>query len=239
MNVDRRRNLGPANVKPLVFAQSKPPAQHTDSKIFLETGLIQNCSGSSYLENDKTIIITSIYGPHPNFTRSFNDQASLKVSVELSKFLPLDNLKDNRKNITPDKERVVASLESFMLSNFQSLILLQKYPKSSIEIFVQVVALNPAHSLVYTLKNIINGVSVALVDSGLNIRSVASCGYSGAAEHEMAVNFSGQDEILGIWSDFTVFDESFERAIDTCEKDSLQLRKEINGYLLQKATAKQ
>ncbi|KAH3684312.1 hypothetical protein WICPIJ_004715, partial [Wickerhamomyces pijperi] len=92
------------------------------------------------------------------------------------------------------------------------------------------------HSLLYTLKNILNSVSVALVDSGLNIKAIACSGYSGSDSHETVVNFAAKDEILGIWSDFQDFDSTFDQSIDACENDSAQLRKEINGYLLKKAT---
>ncbi|GME84753.1 unnamed protein product [Ambrosiozyma monospora] len=104
MNViDRRRNLGPADAQPLVFAAStKKQTQSKDSKttkedptskkVFIETGNIKTSNGSAYLEHDKTIIMCSIYGPRPNFTRSFNDQATMKIGVSFANFIPVENL---------------------------------------------------------------------------------------------------------------------------------------------------
>lgn len=117
MNViDRRRNLGPSQVQPLLFAtkslkddlnnttnDTKNPQgvpntakdnQIIKSKKYIKTGLLLGSNGSSYIEINNNIVESSIYGPRPILSRQlgFKNQAELKIHVKFSPFTSIENL---------------------------------------------------------------------------------------------------------------------------------------------------
>ncbi|OWB62207.1 hypothetical protein B5S29_g3129 [[Candida] boidinii] len=117
MNViDRRRNLGPSQVQPLLFAtkslkddlnnttnNTKDPqvVPNTDkdnqilkNKKYIKTGLLLGSNGSSYIEINNNIVESSIYGPRPILSRQlgFKNQAELKIHVKFSPFTNIENL---------------------------------------------------------------------------------------------------------------------------------------------------
>ncbi|ODV82854.1 hypothetical protein CANARDRAFT_204323 [[Candida] arabinofermentans NRRL YB-2248] len=243
--IDRRRNLGPDNTIPLKFTTSllddeEPTTETTittDSKIFIELGTIKNCNGSTTFENDKTIIITSLYGPRPNFNKTFNNTATLKINLEISQFINIDNLKlSGNNNTITNKEKLITFIESFILTNFQNLIILKNYPKSVIELYVQIISLNEKHTLLYIIQQILNSVSITLLDSKINIKAIATAGYYKSDLNELLINMSSNDDILSILNNLDDFNEGYKRDLEMCVENSRGFRVELNDYLLNDLT---
>ncbi|GMF50941.1 unnamed protein product [[Candida] boidinii] len=137
MNViDRRRNLGPLQVQPLLFAtkslkdelnkttkeiKRSPVVPNTNKnkqinkkKKFIKTGLLLGSNGSSYIEIDNNIVESSIYGPRPILSRQlgFKNQAELKIHVKFSPFTNIENLSTYTKISSESNEETKPSNNS-------------------------------------------------------------------------------------------------------------------------------
>lgn len=233
MNViDRRRNLGPSNAQRLKFDIQDVDERTPSLPYFIRTGTVKDANGSSYIENDVGIVQSSVFGPRPNFTKSFNTQASLRITLKLANFVTLDILD---KSLT--EKQLTSIVQSFVTSNCANLLLLDNYPKSSIEVFVDLISLSGS-SLVSLLASVQNSVNVALMDSGLNLKAVPACGYLNQDDGELLVNCCHGDnydangeEILGLYSTFNDYD-NFDSKLDECIEDAKKLRVELNNFFL-------
>ncbi|ODQ77790.1 hypothetical protein BABINDRAFT_9777 [Babjeviella inositovora NRRL Y-12698] len=277
MNVqDRRRLLGPPNARLLVFGSRQPETADTQTvkpadeirPMFLKTGLITNANGSAYLEVDNTIISVSVFGPRP-IRGSFIDRASFAVEFkflpyvsqpmeaifechnEASKAAASSNL-NGRSSLTGIEHKISSFIETSLLPS----ILLEKYPKSSIDIFVTVIA-NDAQTNLLNLANwAVNCSSLALVDSGIECKDVVTSGHvrltangnaildpasnserkaEGVAEAVVSFMNYHNNEIVGIWteSEGALDETNLSSLIEHSKKMSRQIRAAVNSYMLE------
>lgn len=277
MNItDRRRLLGPLNAKVprlgLSSGESDPDtpilaarAAKEIRKFFIKTGLINNANGSSYLEVDDTIIEVAVFGPRP-IRGSFVDRASFSVEC---KFLPYieqpynqifnsnegDNSNKNnngRSGLTNVEQKISTYVETALLSS----IILEKYPKSTIDIFINIISFNSSKNSLLNLINwVINSSSVALVDAGIEVKDMVTSGQVNLNENTKEVTFDPEtscsqgeyteciasfmnmknNEIVAIWIEgqqSEVDEEKLTKLIDGCNDMSKQIRLNINSYLL-------
>lgn len=276
MNItDRRRLLGPANAKvprlglasgesdsdiPIVAARAAKDIR----KFFIKTGLINNANGSSYLEVDDTIIEVAVFGPRP-IRGSFVDRASFSVEC---KFLPYieqpynqifnsnegENNKNNngRSGLTNIEQKISTYVETALLSS----IILEKYPKSTIDVFINIISFNSSKNSLLNLINwVINSSSVALVDAGIEVKDMVTSGQVNLNENTKEVIYDPEisdsqsevteciasfmnmknNEIVAIWIEgqqSEVNEEKLTKLIGGCNEMSKQIRLNINSYLL-------
>lgn len=269
---DRRRILGPADAKAPTLGQSSgelPAKRHFPQKdgvrsFFIKTGLTSNANGLAFLEIDDTIIEVSVFGPRP-IKGSFIDRASFSVE---SKFLPYITQPNEvlfnggssqslgRNSLTAIEQRI----SSYVETAFLPAILLEKYPKSTIDIFINVISFNSNTS---TLLNLItwavNCTSLALVDSGIELRDLVTCGHvkyaDGEAKPDPQLSAESEtatgteccasfltmknNEVVALWvegnDDTEVSEDLLLKLIAGCQTMSQTVRENINGYLLQVA----
>lgn len=268
MNIqDRKRLLGPASAKPLLFDTSsvseaintQKSGENEISKFFIETGLIKNVNGSAYLEAEgKTIIQASVSGPKP-IRGSFVERLALTVECKFAPFLhqPNDLINkldsdittnfNGKLNLTKIEHRISSFVESCLLSS----LLLENYPKSSIEIFIKVLNISANSSLLSLTKDVLHSVNLALVDAEIEMKDIITCGNLWFGEDksvldpkvlesqgtELLVAFMNyKEEIVGIWSEGegVIEDEQLEKLVEECQKMSLLIRSNINAYLVEK-----
>lgn len=195
--IDRRRRLGPATAIPLSF----PPSNHstnTDNidstndtdKLFIQLSNIPTATGSSFIQSGNNILLASVYGPRPSFKRTFNSKAVLKITFTSSPFLASRESLNNNKNqpsntstttTTPinDEYQIVNSVISSTLEDAcANLILLNQYPKSTIDIFVNLINTDNKTKFIELLALIHNAVNLALVDSGIALKNFPSAIFS-------------------------------------------------------------
>lgn len=273
---DRRRILGPADAKvPVLGLSSSPknerptsstatqPSRTDDGirKFFLKTGLTTNANGLAYLEVGDTIIEVSVYGPRP-IRGSFIDRASFSVEC---KFLPyltqpnevifnLSGTANGRTGLTHIEHRISTFVETALLPS----IIVEKYPKSTIDIFINVISFN-SHTL--SLLNLINWVvncsSLAMVDSGIEVRDLVTSGHvelnnnttfvdpqirsdsDGSSGVECVASYMAMqsNQLVAFWIDSKNNDdlsnENMEKLVDACQSMSTTVRKSVNAYLLE------
>lgn len=187
MNViDRRRRLGPATAIPLNFPSTGvKPSQETekrDRKLFIQLSNIPTATGSSFIQSGNNLLLASVYGPRPSFKRTFNSKAVLKITFHSSPFLSSSQTTSNDSNSNSsskahvdDEFQIVNSVISSTLETACSnLIFLDKYPKSTIDIFVNLISTDTTTKFIELLPLIHNAVNLALVDSGIAIKGFPS-----------------------------------------------------------------
>lgn len=284
---DRRRLLGPSSAKIPSVGQSSSSTStlsntlvnndnNNDSKLsndirkfFIKTGLINNANGSSYIEIEDTIIEVAVFGPRP-IRGSFIDRASFSVECKFLPYIEQPNdktfnestnngngNKNGRNGLTNIEQKISTYVETSLLSS----ILLEKYPKSTIDIFINVISFNSKKNSLLNLINwIINSSSIALVDSGIECKDIVTSGQvilnqktnellldSSIIEQknkniesnliECVISFMNMknNEIVAIWIDgetSEVNEDILNKLIDGCDKMSKKIRLNLNNYLI-------
>ena len=156
---------------PLQFAVdldlSKITNLNTDEKVYISKSLINQANGSSYIELSSTKVTCAIYGPRE--TSSSSDESYSKCLLETSiKFSPFAR----QKRIDPlliqydnDEDCEEAELCSRLEEALLPCILLHKYPKSQIDIIIDVIEDDGQH----LLSAIILSATVALIDACIEL----------------------------------------------------------------------
>lgn len=249
MNVqDRRRLLGPANAKPIVFTK---PSKHATTKktycsisnMYIKTGLIKNCNGSSYLElvledGSKFLLITSVYGPKP-IRGSFVSKAAVSVHInsDTNEIATTGNILSNDFDVMfQNDEETLKDLSGYLKNCFDSTIQLEKYPKSGIDIFVNVVSSsNLQVSTPFFLKQSINGILSALIDANIEVSDLIG---SGVSNNNCITTFikNGQ-EIVGFWKmdddEAEDYAASVAEVVEVCKQDYFANKKVLLQFLEQ------
>lgn len=254
-SIDRRRNLGPANAQSLNFDTEdivQDDSSNVDTnvinetpKIFIKSGTVHSANGSSYIESDGTIISAMVYGPRPKFNKGFNAQASVRVTLNTKNFVNLEEIKTGTEDSVSDlsERQIISTIQSTLTDSCLKLVLLKNYPKSAIEIFVDILMLNESHSLTLLLSIIQNATNIALLNSGLNLRSVPACGYIYDEGNELSINCchgfyydtdndEQGEEILCLYSGSIKNPICFGKSVQKCMLQAKEVRQEMNRFLL-------
>ncbi|AMD21879.1 HFR024Wp [Eremothecium sinecaudum] len=237
MNVqDRKRILGPNNAKAIKFdleptqanATPSQDIEHQERSVFIQDGLVINANGSSYLEYKDTshhaLLITSVYGPRP-IRGSFTSKAALTVQF---------------KQVTYEKWNTgeITEFCNFLKNVFNSVIRLDKYLKSGIDISLNLIQYSATNderdlNLASILPYCINGITVALVNAGIEIADLAS---AGKHEDTIVAFIKNGEEIVGFWHDSQNCE--IPELIDACREDYFKQRDSIVAYLMSKTKDK-
>lgn len=266
MNVDRRRILGPQSAAtPSRTTEADSVQLGTEDgsqiKFFIKSGLLKNASGLAYLETGDTIVEVSVYGPRP-IRGLYIERASLSVEC---RFLPYitqpnevvfngnANRNNGRTGLTSIEHRILSFVETALLST----IPLEKYPKSTIDVFVNVLSFNSNTRSVLNLAAwTVTCASLAMVDANIEMRDLITGGHvrvsdgvalldptvsdsmddSGAANVAECVacfTVMNNNEVVAMWMNGSDLElDSITLQIEGCKKMSGLIRSNINGYLL-------
>lgn len=251
MNIgDRRRLLGPSGARfPSVGISSSADKDMEDAQdlpsaaMFLKTGLVQTASGSAYVEADDCIVQVSVYGPRP-IRGSFIEKASFSVEC---KFLPYATMPgaesatsnpNGKPGLTHTEQRISTYVETALLPS----LLLEKYPKSTIDVHATVIS-NRLASLLELTNWIVNCSSLALVDASIEIHDIVTGGVATLANTDdqkekdahclasfMALR---NNEIVGLWIDggSALTTEGMEKTLGECQEKAQHVRSNFNGFL--------
>lgn len=287
---DRRRLLGPSGmIIPNIPKQQQKSiittTTNTSTSIipsfFLKHSIIDNANGSAYLEINNTIIEVSIFGPRP-IRGSFIDRASVSVDC---KFLPHiiqpmasifndtttsggggGGISSSNRGYRTGMNNIEHKLSSYLETCVLSSLILEKYPKSTIDIQVSIISIDKeiggGHLLLWLLQWITCCCSLALVDSGIEMKDIISSGQvrltklgkiiiGGNSDKTLTedgidglVSFMNlkNDEIVGIWfegegddnnnEDSLLNESNMEKLIIECNKMSKIIRANLNSYLI-------
>ena len=155
--------------------------------IKIEAGVLKRADGSCYIEWGKNKIYAAVYGPRKVLPRHLekDDRAILRCRYNMAPFSV-----EERKRPGPDRRAV--EIGKVMQGAFEPAILTHYYPKSMIEISVEVVQANAG-----TRCAGITAVSVALADAGIPMRDlVASCA-AGKVDGQVILDLAKEEDNEG------------------------------------------
>lgn len=288
---DRRRLLGPSGMiipnipkqqQKSIITTTTNTSTSTIPSFFLKHSIIDNANGSAYLEINNTIIEVSIFGPRP-IRGSFIDRASVSADC---KFLPHiiqpmgsifndtttsgvgggGGISSSNRGYRTGMNNIEHKLSSYLETCVLSSLILEKYPKSTIDIQVSIISIDKeiggGHLLLWLLQWITCCCSLALVDSGIEMKDIISSGQvrltklgkiiiGGNSDKTLTedgidglVSFMNlkNDEIVGIWfegegddnnnEDSLLNESNMEKLIIECNKMSKIIRANLNSYLI-------
>lgn len=117
--------------------------------------------GSSFFTMGNNKIITLVKGPHePQLKSQLNaEEATLNISINITQFSKFERAKQSHKN-----ERRVLELQTSLQRTFNKTIMLSHYPRTVIDIELHVLQQDGG-----ILGSMINGITLALVDAGIDL----------------------------------------------------------------------
>lgn len=267
MSTDRRRILGPGDaVRPLAATPATPAPvakklPDAVRKFFVKSGLSKNANGLAYLEIGDTIIEVGVFGPRP-IKGLFINRASFTVET---KFLPhvtqpnevLFNAALATQNGRLQLTNIEHKISTYLETAFLPALLLEKYPKSTIDVFVNVLAFNAnSTSMLNLIAWVVNCTSLAVVDSGIEVRDLVTSGHArvcGTSTEIDALIESDADagtgtecvasfmtmqnnEMVAVWVQGDdgegVSSEILANLVEGCQTMATAVRKNLNGYML-------
>ncbi|KAF8163329.1 3' exoribonuclease family, domain 1-domain-containing protein [Crassisporium funariophilum] len=185
---DRRRVNGPEESFPPVFDEitndltswsiGMPRKARSPSDIrpiFLQPGLINQASGSAYVETDRTKIACAIYGPRQSKGAAFHEKGRLNVEV---KFTPY-SCQNRRAPMRDAEDRSIAmAVHQAIISSVR----LETFPKSTIDIFITIIETDGIEGCVAAGSV---AASTALADAGVEIIGLVTSCSAGIVQSEV------------------------------------------------------
>lgn len=225
MNVqDRRRILGPASAKPLVFANSnekRAPSTPNNDELNFQSGIISNSNGSSIVESNKMSLLTLVYGPRSTRDVSFQPNCKMNIIIQSEKF-DIKNLKE---------------LSQFLISVLQCCVCLENYPKSGIDIFINF-NIEDEDELVQYIPALVTGCIIALIDANIEITDIIG---AVTLNHTAVCLGQNGDQLLGLWKDphrsndnkTDDYDDSIPlgEIIKSCQEKVLVLKQQLIRFI--------
>ena len=155
--------------------------------IKIETGVLKRADGSCYIEWGKNKIYAAVYGPKKVLPRHLekDDRAILRCRYNMAPFSV-----EERKRPGPDRRAV--EIGKVMQGALEPAILTQYYPKSMIEISVEVVQANAG-----TRCAGITAVSVALADAGIPMRDLVAACAAGKVDGQIILDLAKEEDNEG------------------------------------------
>lgn len=131
--------------------------------LFAKIGVNSRASGSCYLESERLKVTCAIYGPKPNNKFEYNERAEIRCDVKFSSF----SSRGGRK--APGQTDEEKDLSNLLKSTLESVVLLEKYPKSLIDVFILVIESDGS-----VLASSICASSLAVADANLEMKDVVT-----------------------------------------------------------------
>ncbi|KYQ96926.1 Exosome complex exonuclease rrp41 [Tieghemostelium lacteum] len=139
-------------------------------RLNIKMGVSNRADGSAYYEQGNTKILVTVYGPRESVnSKSLYDRAVVKCEFSMSSFSTTE-----RKQRQKGTDRQATEIQNLIKQAFESTVHVQLYPRSQIDIFVQVLQSDGG------LKSAsINACTLALIDAGISMKDfVCACNTS-------------------------------------------------------------
>jgi exosome complex component RRP41 len=134
--------------------------------IKMEVGVLNNADGSAYIEQGKNKILAAVYGPrevHPRHL-ALPDRALLRCRYHMAPFSV-----EERKSPAPSRREI--ELSKVIKEALEPAIFLEKFPRTSIDIFIEVLQADGGTRCAGTTV-----AALALADAGIPMRDlVVAC----------------------------------------------------------------
>ena len=153
----------------------------------IEIGVLKNADGSSLVEVGNTKIIAAVYGPremHPRHL-ALPNRAVLRVRYHMTPFST-----DERKSPAPSRREI--ELSKVIREALESSILVEQFPRSSIDIFMEVIQADAGTRLASLMA-----ASLAVVDAGIPVRDIIAAVAVGKADGVIILDLNEPEDMWG------------------------------------------
>jgi len=155
--------------------------------IKIESGVLPNANGSSYLEQGKNKILVGVFGPREMYPKHLADphRAVLKCRYHMAPFST-----DPRRSPAPSRRDTELSM--VIRNALEPAIFLERYPRASIAVFAEILEADGS-----TRCACIVAASVALVDAGIPMRDLVVACAAGKVEGEIVLDLNDIEDKEG------------------------------------------
>nr|CAG4650408.1 EOG090X0BHT [Sida crystallina] len=137
-------------------------------RIRCSLGVFAQADGSAYLEQGNTKVLAAVYGPHEirgSKSKALHDQVLVNCQYSTATF----SMGERKRR--PRGDRKSQEMSNHLAQTFQAAIRTELYPRSQIDIFVEVLQADGGN-----YSTCVNASMMALVDAGIPLKdSVVSC----------------------------------------------------------------
>lgn len=153
----------------------------------MEVGVLKNADGSAIVEVGNTKILAAVYGPremHPRHL-ALPNRAVLRVRYHMTPFST-----DERKNPAPSRREI--ELSKVIREALESQILVEQFPRTSIDIFMEVLQADAGTRLASLMA-----ASLAVVDAGIPVRDLIAAVAVGKADGVVVLDLNEPEDMWG------------------------------------------
>ena len=153
----------------------------------IKAGVVKNAAGSASLELGETKVIAAVYGPREVIPKHLSqpDKAYVDVIYDMMTFATPER---NR----PGPSRRSTEISTVMKNALSPAIFLEKYPKTKIDIYVEVTNANAG-----TRSAAITAASVALADAGIEMKDLVPSVALGKADGKLMLDLFEVEDNFG------------------------------------------
>jgi exosome complex component RRP41 len=155
--------------------------------IKIELGVLKNANGSAIFEMGNTKVIAAVYGPkemHPRHL-ALPDRAVLRVRYHMAPFST-----EERKNPAPSRREI--ELSKVIREALESVIVVDMFPRTVIDIFMEVLQADAGTRLVALMA-----ASLALADAGIPMRDLVAAVAIGKVDGTLVVDLNEIEDMWG------------------------------------------
>ncbi|KAJ3128763.1 hypothetical protein HK098_003529 [Nowakowskiella sp. JEL0407] len=200
--MDRKRVFGPeSSVVPLKFdsptpnfsSSTRPDNRAFDEvrSLYLSTGIVNQANGSAFFESGNVKVVCAVYGPRQSSSRTFENKGTLNCDFKFAPFA----LPGKRRGYAKDDQE--KDLSTQLTTAISPSIRLSQYPKSSIDIFVQVIE---SDGISACFSGAVNAATLALADAGIEMTDCVVAASVGIFKSGLRLDCTAEEEISQIGS---------------------------------------
>ncbi|XP_072269365.1 exosome complex component RRP41 [Pyxicephalus adspersus] len=158
-------------------------------KIQCRMGVFAQADGSAYIEQGNTKALAVVYGPHEvrgSRSKTLHDRAVVNCQYSMATF------STGERKRRPHGDRKSSELTIHLKQTFEAAILTQLYPRSQIDIYVQILQADGGNYC-----TCVNAATLAVIDAGIPMRDYVCACSAGFIEDTPLVDLSYIEEAAG------------------------------------------
>ncbi|XP_002736568.1 exosome complex component RRP41-like [Saccoglossus kowalevskii] len=162
---------------------------HELRKIRCRMGVFRQADGSAYIEQGNTKVLATVYGPHEitgGRSKALHDKVLLNCQYSMATF------STGERKTRPKGDRRSQEMSMNLRRTFQAAILTHLYPRSQIDIYVQVLQSDGGNYCAC-----VNAATLAVIDAGIPMRDYVCACTSSLLEDTPVVDISYLEESVG------------------------------------------
>ncbi|XP_075437024.1 exosome complex component RRP41 [Ascaphus truei] len=158
-------------------------------KIQARMGVFAQADGSAYIEQGNTKALAVVYGPHEirgSRSKTLHDRAVVNCQYSMATF------STGERKRRPHGDRKSTEMTLHLKQTFEAAILTQLYPRSQIDIYVQILQADGGNYCAC-----VNAATLAVIDAGIPMRDYVCACSAGFIEDTPLADLSYVEEASG------------------------------------------